>query len=495
MLFNKRILKFTSSHKILILIVLAAVIAQSIFIAASSIQYQIGFPLDDAWIHQTYARNLAHTFKWEYIPGLVSGGSTSPLWTILLVPGHFFRNEFYLVWTFVLSNLIFVCSAIFFEKIIRFNKNYSSKYPIAGILFCFEWHIAWVTSSGMETILYIFLFLLFIHALLKKEPGFSKSLVIISILVWVRPDGLTLLGPWTLMVLFNLLKNKFSFKSLIPALIFFLLSISLYIGFNHLITGSLFPNTFYAKQAEYAVYYETTFLSRIVKMMVIPITGVGVLLIPGFIYQIIVCFRKMEIRWIGMVFWFFGYLSIYAAKLPVTYQHGRYIIPTIPIFLIISLYGYFNINKNVSIPIPKTINKAWKIAMCLILFIFFYLGFDIYATDVAIIESEMVKTSKWINLNTNREIVIGAHDIGALGFFGDRKIIDLAGLITPDVIPFIRDEEKLSIYLDENNVDLLMTFPGWYSELTYNKEKIFTTGSTFSPLNGGENMTIYNWRD
>ena len=33
-----------------------------------------GFPLDDAWIHQTYARNLAETGQLAYLPGQPSAG-------------------------------------------------------------------------------------------------------------------------------------------------------------------------------------------------------------------------------------------------------------------------------------------------------------------------------------------------------------------------------------------------------------------------------------
>ena len=45
-----------------------------------------GFPLDDAWIHQTYARSLASGQGWVYAGGPPSAGSTSPLWTMISNP-------------------------------------------------------------------------------------------------------------------------------------------------------------------------------------------------------------------------------------------------------------------------------------------------------------------------------------------------------------------------------------------------------------------------
>ena len=50
-----------------------------------------GFPLDDAWIHQTYARSLALTGRLEFTPGQASAGSTAPLWTLLLAVGYLLR--------------------------------------------------------------------------------------------------------------------------------------------------------------------------------------------------------------------------------------------------------------------------------------------------------------------------------------------------------------------------------------------------------------------
>lgn len=43
-----------------------------------------GFPLDDAWIHFQFARNLASGHGFAYNPDVPVAGSTAPLWTLLL---------------------------------------------------------------------------------------------------------------------------------------------------------------------------------------------------------------------------------------------------------------------------------------------------------------------------------------------------------------------------------------------------------------------------
>jgi len=44
-------------------------------------------PLDDAWIHLGYARNLLAHGYYTYNPGSVQTGATSPLWTLTLAAG------------------------------------------------------------------------------------------------------------------------------------------------------------------------------------------------------------------------------------------------------------------------------------------------------------------------------------------------------------------------------------------------------------------------
>jgi hypothetical protein len=90
--------------------------------------------------------------------------------------------------------------------------------------------------------------------------------------------------------------------------------------------------------------------------------------------------------------------------------------------------------------------------------------------------------------------VVGAHDIGGLGYFGGREIIDLAGLISPDVIPFIRDQNQLAGYLDERGADYLVTFPSWYPEMVEGLPLIYESDGEFTALFSMDRMTVYIWR-
>ena len=121
------------------------------------------------------------------------------------------------------------------------------------------------------------------------------------------------------------------------------------------------------------------------------------------------------------------------------------------------------------------------------------MGAQAYARDVAVINTEMVSTARWISENSAPEELIAAHDIGALGYFAQRPLLDLAGLISPDVIPFIRDEAALANYLDQKEPVYLVTFPGWYPQLTEGRTPVFSTEGKFSPTLGGENMAVYLW--
>ncbi len=301
--------------------------------------------------------------------------------------------------------------------------------------------------------------------------------MLIGISAWVRPDGLTLLGPAVMSLalrsypLKKVLKKALAFAA--GALLFF----GPYILFNWFVSGDVWPNTFYAKQAEYEALRQTGIFNRYLKVGLQFITGVGILLLPGMIVEIKDQMQSKNWEATAVFIWMAGYIGLYAWRLPVTYQHGRYIIPAMPIGF---LFGLSGLIKWTDIQAEKiwrrVISGAWIVSAIIVTISFWIYGARAYALDVAVIETEMVRTARWIEENTHKNALIAAHDIGALGYFAERNIVDLAGLITPDVIPFIRNEEKLAEYLDQKQVDYLVTFPSWYTNLTDGLAPVYQSG-------------------
>jgi hypothetical protein len=65
----------------------------------------------------------------------------------------------------------------------------------------------------------------------------------------------------------------------------------------------------------------------------------GIFLLPGFVYLLVDTFRSRHWRLFSAGLWFLGYAAIYALRLPVTYQHGRYLMPAMPVFFVLGMVG------------------------------------------------------------------------------------------------------------------------------------------------------------
>jgi hypothetical protein len=181
------------------------------------------------------------------------------------------------------------------------------------------------------------------------------------------------------------------------------------------------------------------------------------------------------------------------SRLPV-YQHGRYIMPTMPIIFLFGMLGLIEFARLKWFGRYQWfVQTLWQVSLAAVAFLFIVIGARSYAEDVAVIESEMVVTAKWVSAQLPPGALIAAHDIGALGYFDSHAIIDLAGLISPEVIPIIRDEERLSAFLNERGADYLIAFPEFYPVLTRSAAPVFISQGEFAPALGQENMTVFRW--
>ncbi len=486
---------------------LLAGVAVGSYLAGSQMVLRIGFPLDDAWIHQTYARSLGNTGSWKFLPGQPSAGSTAPAWTVMLSAGYWLGLNFY-TWTFFLGWLLLwatgITAAHGFTQLAPRNAIYAI---LAGVVVIFEWHLTWAAGSGMETLLaglLALIVLLGVIGLYRQYETNGRSLAwkwsaigaLIGLSVWVRPDGITLLAVAGLGILAGKTRRGTKLKDVLFLTAGVLVLVVPYLIFNYMLAGEIWPNTFFAKQSEYAILRQLPLWQRFYNLIRQPLTGIGIILLPGFLWYGLQKFRTRSWAEAFAVLWICGYILLYALRLPVTYQHGRYIMPVMPAFCLLGLVGVFELLDSLSgWRWQGILRPTWLISGLVILGAFWFLGLRGYAMDVAVIESEMVDTAQWVAEYTEPGALVGAHDIGALGYFGERQLVDLAGLVSPEVIPFIRDEQRLALFLDELEADYLVTFPGWYPHLTSKGSLIYNSNSAFSPEMGGENMAVYRWTE
>jgi hypothetical protein len=465
-----------------------------LYILAAALTYRIGFPLDDSWIHLTYARNLALLGEWAFFPGQSSAGSTSPLWTFLLAIGFLLPGAPYL-WTYFLGGLMLFLLAWRVEVTLRqLQPAYRPVIPWAGLLIILEWRLAWSAASGMETLLHALIMLVVLSFLVLNQPRFLLMGILIGLSVWSRPDGITLLGPVGLFALLLPATWREKMNAVSQVLLGFSFLFVPYLLFNLSLAGTPWPNTFYAKQAEYATWQSEPVSRKLSELFSTYFFGVTLAFIPAVVLLVLKSIQKRGWGILLSFIWLAGYVALYTARMPL-YQYGRYIMPTIPVFLLLGLVFLVFWLPVVRTHAQRRLRFGWLALISLFGIIFWGYGGYFYAQNVTWIESEMVQTAYWAKQNLPTDALVAVHDIGALGYFASQmRVIDLAGLISPEVVPFIRDQESLARYLQQKNATHLIVFPDWYPELASHCQPLYEADGPAAGQSELGKMTVYDCR-
>jgi len=474
----------------------------------------VGFPLDDAWIHQTYARNFAYTGQLAFVPGIPSAGSTAPLWTLLLSIGYLIGIPFKL-WAYswgiiflgVTSWLITRLWSLLFPETAWLNV-------VIGLFCLLEWHLVWAAVSGMETLLFIMLSVAIVTLYVtpsRQQYHYGYIGLLGGLLLLTRPEGAGLIGLIGLDIAYRWWRNNdHTLGQLLQQWGSIILGVGIlflpYVLFHLSLTGKPLPNTFYAKQAEYAiVLQEFPLWWRLFGNIAQPIETVqGVffvgfiggqfLLLPGLGYAFWLTIKEQRTTLMIVWGWWVSFLLLYGFLLPVTYQHGRYQIPAIVWPILLGLWGtarFFQWGHLVTSKPKRIAGQVVALSLTLSVLAFLIMGASAYQRDVQFINQEMVQVAQWLDTHVPATALLAVHDIGAIGYITQRPLIDLAGLITPAVIPIIRDEAQLMIFLQKNQADYLVTFPSWYPHLTNGLTMIYCTRPNSTIEQCQQSMVVY----
>jgi hypothetical protein len=109
---------------------------------------------------------------------------------------------------------------------------------------------------------------------------------------------------------------------------------------------------------------------------------------------------------------------------------------------------------------------------------------DFYAETCAYINDRQVTTARWIAAELRPTAVIATHDVGALAFYTDRRIVDMVGLVSPEMIANIGRTDKLLAFLQDQQVTHVVVLRSWYR--IDNTNPIFVTDRRAS-----ESMAVF----
>ncbi len=473
-------MKLEPKHVVITILILAGLLMS--VLTASFAYYNnegFGFPLDDPWIHLQFAKNLHDYGSFSYFKNEVAtSGSTAPLYTLLLTVG-FFITDNEMVLSYVLGLAFFLAGAVYVYRLSeRLFSGGIAMAVTATLLFVFEPRLQWIALSGMETTLFIVLILASFYYYLSERP--IALGVCSGLLLWTRPEAVILFGAIAADWFYKrfLVREKeeqdTSGRWIVKAAVITVVLGAGYAAFNILLSGTILPNTYAAKLKYYStgtVNYPLEvlkYISQNAQVVLAPFAAVGVIAVLADIVQ-----RKRNHFLIPLLF-STGMFLAYWMKLPYLYQNGRYMMPILPFVILLGLSGMVTVLsflRKAAVRDEHTISQIRTVLSVIFIGAFAYgswQGRVTYQDYCKYISDRQVKTAHWLHDHLPEDAVIGTHDVGAIAFYSQRKIVDMVGLISPEMIENIGNLGKLKEFLVKQGVTHLALLRNWFEVVNVN---------------------------
>ena len=474
---------------------------------------QPGAPLDDVYIHFQFARNLATGHGLAFNPDQPTPGSTSPLWAFLLAGIYRLSGTLFFP-ARLISACAFLLTAVAAYTLAWRLLDARAAALLTGILTAASGRLAWAGLSGMETTLFALASLLGIlrhdverHANL---PAFGSA-VLFGLASLLRPEGyllfaLALLDRWL-----NLWLQRENLGSWQRRLALEAGAVGLYLGlvapylvFSYATTGYWLPNTFrvvsgnvsYSPLRYAREYLALVFLDHPLLMLLLPVGVVALV-------------ARRRRPWSLTLLWTVGLPLVNAWFAPRLRHHGRYTMPLVPLHLLMGIAGLVALiawwRKRTVRAVPA--RRRWTALAILSLVIAMPVAVwwaDQFAWNVDNINDMQVSLGHWAAEHTAPDAILALNDIGAIGYLSQRRVVDVVGLVSPEVIdalqgkaPGWEQDVALCRFLSHQHPDYAVLFPNWYPELTRNRQVLTPVHAVQLARNtiaGGEEMVVYQPR-
>lgn len=484
----------------------------------------MGVPLDDTWIHFQFADNFSKGYIFQYNPGEYTAGTTSPLYVIVLGTVNFLFSNFIFT-SLLISFLFYVLSCVFIFKLsllifrsnlspLRETGNFLSAELISltvALITVFSGRLAWSSLSGMETTMFIFFCIagVYFHVknLIEGKYGITPA-IMFALATVSRPEGYLLSLLYFFDLVLNLIHDKKlakHFFSLFLSILIFVLITFPYLIFSYIISGDFFPNTFRGQGGFFRFIPDFEYLGNAVIYFFMDNFITAVLYLFSIVFYITKIKKYFsELRYVNLIFLWIIILPVALSVLiPNWRHHVRYLIPLIPFINFASLYMFIVlINTEFLAGLKNIILKRKQIIALFVVFSLVY--FIVYALALGKntdnINEQQVYLANWVKDNVGREETIALNDIGAITFISKNKVLDMAGLITPDILRYRNYQWKdnldsMNLLMKKNNVRYLIIYDNWFKEYLreYGKNLTFVTSAILenNTICGGIEMKVY----
>jgi hypothetical protein len=396
-------------------------------------------------------------------------------------------------------------SALFAVRLARSHGLETTWALLAGLVVAATPRLIWGALSGMEIPLYLLLSIagLCLHV---ERLGRSPSLVgtsLLALAVLTRPECL-MLFPLCLVDRWRFDSSQAHRRMNIQHGLLYAIIILPYVVFNLLVSGNPLPNTYYAKVGGYGLLQAIAAadIAQVGKALVVyPLVQaweLGQFAIENSLFVSMACLLgclellrrdragKEKLSWIiPLVLVAFPLLRGTVAPFKgALFQHGRYgafLVPLLTVAGVLGLRGLFEVLAHRRSGDHARRLTQWALPAVVSLLVIELAVANIkyariYARNVANINATHVRMGRWLADNTRPDAVIASHDIGAVGYFSNRYLLDTTGLITPQVLDYLAvgrpADEGVARFLRHEKPDYLVLIPSWYPTLTKRIEGI-----------------------
>jgi len=281
----------------------------------------------------------------------------------------------------------------------------------------------------------------------------------------------------------------------------FIIIVLPYLVFSLRTSGHLLPNTYHAKAAV-GFNLDLDFLSLWARYLILD----NPLLLPFHVLGIGMLFQRAPL----LSLWSVGLPLAYSFLGALLYQHGRYLMPLIPCNAVIGIVGLLEARRlalrrgllgekvlrnglaSALVGLLVLAGTGWRLPTMA----------NLYAWNVDNINRMHVALGRWVAENTPSGTTLALNDIGAITYISERPVLDLAGLITPEVAPLLRSPNRdalLADFMAERGVEYVVIFPNWFPGLAARTdvlEEVHRVTLERNTIAGGDTMIVYHahWR-